>query len=128
MDFCFSRTQVQTVFVGPFQDGQNTIIELAKHGDVVTFHMPAVIGEPSNTGQLQAFSASAVPAEYRPSIEVNVPIGIISDDSYQKHAGEIRIRTTGLIEISCSLDNETLFGTADKNGWKSVSLTYISDL
>lgn len=128
MNFCFHSDDISFDFNGPFSDEQNTILKLRKHGDVVTLHMPLVIGDPSQNPTTQALSVGVLPEEYRPSVEVNFPVSIISDNTYQDGAGEMRIRTTGSIEISCALGNNTAFGLTDKNGWKSVCVSYISNL
>jgi len=128
MDFCFHATDISFDFDGPFQETQTTLLKLRKNLDVVTLHMPLVIGAPGQSQLTQAISVEPLPEEYRPSIEVNAPISIISNNTYQDLPGEMRIRTTGFIEISAACGNNTAFGLAEKNGWKSISVSYVSTL
>lgn len=95
---------------------------------MVTLHMPLVIGAPGPAQTTQSISVEALPEEYRPSIEVNTPVSVIINDTYQDLPGEMRIRTNGFIEISAACGNNTVFGLADRNGWKSISVSYISSL
>lgn len=127
MGFCFHAEDISFDFEGPFNSTQNTLLKLRRHLDVVTLHMPLVIGDPNQNATTQALSVNPIPEEYRPSVEVNFPVSIISDDIYQDIAGELRIRTNGMIEVSCRLGNNTAFGVNDRNGWKSVCISYIAN-
>lgn len=127
-NLCFHSDDIALSFSGPFNEPQDTLLKLRKHLDVVTLHMPLVIGAPGVSQTTQAISVDPLPEEYRPSIEVNAPVSIILNDTYQDLPGEIRIRTTGFIEISAACGNNTVFGLTDRNGWKSISVSYVSSL
>lgn len=100
---------------------EDITLELYKMGRVVVLHLAEGLVTPSVTALLK--KSGIIPAEYRPSVDVMLPLAIAPNDT----------PTMGLLQVASNGD--IIFRLIDGNNptigqdfsWQEVCLTWLSD-